>query len=46
MLRRTPAGTYVLAKVKKENYEGTFILLNGNGATPEGNIPFLDLFDM
>lgn len=46
MLRRTPAGTYVLAKVKKENDEGTYILLNGNGATPEGNIPFLDLFDI
>ncbi|KAB2605085.1 glutamyl endopeptidase [Pyrus ussuriensis x Pyrus communis] len=46
MLRRTPAGTYVLAKVKKENEEGTYLLLNGNGATPEGNIPFLDLFDI
>nr|XP_011465337.1 PREDICTED: probable glutamyl endopeptidase, chloroplastic isoform X2 [Fragaria vesca subsp. vesca] len=46
MLRRTPAGTYVLAKVKKENDEGTYLLLNGNGATPEGNIPFLDLFDI
>ncbi|KAH7858155.1 hypothetical protein Vadar_020610 [Vaccinium darrowii] len=46
MLRRTPAGTYVIAKVKKENDEGTYILLNGNSATPSGNIPFLDLFDM
>ncbi|KAH7857086.1 hypothetical protein Vadar_008895 [Vaccinium darrowii] len=46
MLRRTPAGTYVIAKVKKENDEGTYILLNGNGATPSGIIPFLDLFDM
>ncbi|KAB2616311.1 glutamyl endopeptidase [Pyrus ussuriensis x Pyrus communis] len=46
MLRRTPAGTYVLAKVKKENEEGTYLLLNGNGATPEGDIPFLDLFDI
>ena len=46
MLRRTPAGTYVIAKVKKENDEGTYVLLNGSGATPNGNIPFLDLFDM
>ncbi|XP_058077922.1 probable glutamyl endopeptidase, chloroplastic [Magnolia sinica] len=45
MLRRTPAGTYVIAKIKKED-EGTYILLNGSGATPEGNIPFLDLFDI
>ncbi|KAF3778342.1 putative glutamyl endopeptidase [Nymphaea thermarum] len=45
MLRRTSAGTYVIAKIKK-NDEGTFILLNGSGATPEGNIPFLDLFDI
>jgi len=46
MLRRTPAGTYVIAKFKKENDEGTYILLNGSGATPSGNIPFLDLFDI
>lgn len=46
MLRRTPAGTYVVAKIKKEADEGTYVLLNGSGATPEGNIPFLDLFDM
>jgi len=46
MLQRTPAGTRVIAKVKKENGEGTYVLLNGSGATPEGNIPFLDLFDM
>lgn len=46
MLRRTPAGTYVIAKVKRENDEGTYILLNGSGATPSGNIPFLDLFDV
>ncbi|CAN6469076.1 unnamed protein product [Victoria cruziana] len=45
MLRRTSAGTYVIAKIKK-NDEGTYILLNGSGATPEGNIPFLDLFDI
>lgn len=46
MSRRTPAGTYVIAKFKKENDEGTYVLLNGSGATPEGNIPFLDLFEM
>ncbi|XP_077219363.1 prolyl oligopeptidase family protein isoform X2 [Tasmannia lanceolata] len=45
MLRRTPAGTYVISKIKKED-EGTYLLLNGSGATPEGNIPFLDLFDI
>lgn len=46
MLRRTPAGTYIIAKLRKKNDERTYILLNGNGATPEGNIPFLDLFDI
>jgi dipeptidyl aminopeptidase/acylaminoacyl peptidase len=46
MMRRTPAGTYVIAKIRKENDEGTYVLLNGSGATPEGNIPFLDLFDI
>ncbi|PIA61106.1 hypothetical protein AQUCO_00300552v1 [Aquilegia coerulea] len=46
MLRRTPAGTYIIAKVKKENDPGIYVLLNGSGATPEGNIPFLDLFDI
>ncbi|KAL4367877.1 hypothetical protein GQ457_05G001680 [Hibiscus cannabinus] len=46
MLRRTPMGTYVMAKLRKENDDGTYVLLNGNGATPEGNIPFLDLFDI
>ncbi|XP_026435470.1 probable glutamyl endopeptidase, chloroplastic [Papaver somniferum] len=44
MLRRTPVGTYVIAKIKKDGE--TFLLLNGSGATPEGNIPFLDLFDI
>ncbi|KAJ7973057.1 putative Dipeptidyl-peptidase [Quillaja saponaria] len=46
MLRRTHAGTYVIAKIKKENDESRYVLLNGSGATPEGNIPFLDLFDI
>lgn len=46
MLRRIPTGSYVIAKVKKENDNGTYILLNGSGATPNGNVPFLDLFDI
>jgi hypothetical protein len=46
MLRRTQAGTYIIAMVKKGGNDGSYILLNGSGATPEGNVPFLDLFDM
>lgn len=46
MLRRTQAGTYVIAKIKKGSEDGRYIILNGIGATPEGNVPFLDLFDM
>lgn len=46
MSRRTSMGTYVIAKVKKPDDDGTYVLLNGSGATPEGNVPFLDLFDM
>ncbi|XP_013636382.1 PREDICTED: probable glutamyl endopeptidase, chloroplastic isoform X1 [Brassica oleracea var. oleracea] len=46
MLRRTAAGAYVIAKIKKENDESTYVLLNGRGATPQGNVPFLDLFDI
>ncbi|KAK4418052.1 putative glutamyl endopeptidase, chloroplastic [Sesamum alatum] len=46
MLRKTSIGTYVIAKIKKEGDEGTYLLLNGSGATPQGNIPFLDLFDI
>lgn len=46
MMRRTQAGTYVIAKIKKHDDEATYILLNGRGATPEGNVPFLDLFDV
>ncbi|KAK3151408.1 hypothetical protein QOZ80_3AG0245450 [Eleusine coracana subsp. coracana] len=45
MMRRTAMGTYVIAKIKKED-GSTYILLNGMGATPEGNVPFLDLFDI
>ncbi|CAM8975783.1 unnamed protein product [Rhodiola kirilowii] len=46
MLRRTSVGTYVMAKVKRENDDGIYLLLNGSGATPEGNIPFLDLLEI
>ncbi|KAJ1412562.1 Six-bladed beta-propeller, TolB-like [Sesbania bispinosa] len=46
MMRRTQAGTYIIAKIKKGSDEGRYIILNGIGATPEGNIPFLDLFDI
>ncbi|GAU11295.1 hypothetical protein TSUD_342860 [Trifolium subterraneum] len=46
MLRRTQAGTYIIAKIKKEGDDGRYVLLNGSGATPEGNVPFLDLFDI
>ncbi|EMS47754.1 putative glutamyl endopeptidase, chloroplastic [Triticum urartu] len=45
MLRRTAMGTYVIAKVNKQD-GSTYLLLNGMGATPEGNVPFLDLFDI
>ncbi|KAM0947593.1 putative acylaminoacyl-peptidase transcription factor WD40-like family [Dioscorea sansibarensis] len=45
MMRRTDNGTYVISKIRKED-EGTYLLLNGSGATPEGNVPFLDLFDI
>ncbi|XP_047309328.1 probable glutamyl endopeptidase, chloroplastic [Impatiens glandulifera] len=46
MMCRTLSGSFVIAKVKKENCPGTYILLNGHGATPNGNIPFLDLLDI
>ncbi|TKY61708.1 glutamyl endopeptidase [Spatholobus suberectus] len=46
MMRRTEAGTYIIARIKKESDEGRYIILNGIGAGPEGNIPFLDLFDI
>lgn len=39
---KCPSGTYILAKVdgKRE------LLMSGTGASPEGNRPFLDLFDL
>ncbi|MCO5546821.1 hypothetical protein L7F22_000257 [Adiantum nelumboides] len=45
MLRRTSLGTYVLAWVRKDD-EKKYLLLNGHGASPEGEIPFLDLLDV
>ncbi|KAH9318847.1 hypothetical protein KI387_020616, partial [Taxus chinensis] len=45
ILRRTSTGTYVLAKIKKTDGT-TYLLLNGSGATPEGNVPFLDLLNI
>ena len=44
MLRRTALGTYVLAQFKNRDGKRSF-LLNGSGASPEGYVPFLDLFD-
>lgn len=43
--RQSSLGTYVLAQVR--NSAGNkCLLLDGRGATPEGNIPFLDLLDI
>ncbi len=43
--RQTPFGTSVIAQFK--NHTGRkALLLSGKGATPDGNIPFLDLHDM
>lgn len=44
MMRRTALGTYVLAQLKNSDGKRS-LLLNGSGASPEGNVPFLDLFD-
>ncbi|KAG0615601.1 hypothetical protein M758_5G054700 [Ceratodon purpureus] len=44
MLRRTSLGTYVLAQLKNSDGKRS-LLLNGSGASPEGYVPFLDLFD-
>lgn len=44
MLRRTALGTYVLAQLKNSD-EKRCLLLNGSGASPEGYVPFLDVFD-
>ncbi|BFI34226.1 hypothetical protein MPTK2_4g91160P [Marchantia polymorpha subsp. ruderalis] len=45
MLHRTSLGTYVLAGVKDADGKKR-LLLNGSGATPQGNIPFLDLLEI
>ncbi|KAH9617224.1 hypothetical protein KSS87_016663 [Heliosperma pusillum] len=46
MLRRTADGSYVIARIKKEEDDATYLILRGKGATPQGNIPFLDLLDI
>ena len=48
MLRRTSRGTYILACVADEGGGGgrERLLLDGQGATPQGDVPFLDLFDV
>ena len=43
--RRSSLGTYVLAQFRNATGKKC-LLLDGNGATPNGNIPFLDLLDM
>lgn len=40
--RRTPFGTYVIAKLDGERK----LLMQGTGATPEGNRPFLNVLDI
>jgi dipeptidyl aminopeptidase/acylaminoacyl peptidase len=42
MQRRTSQGTYVLAQVNGQRQ----LLLQGGGASPEGNRPFLDVLDL
>lgn len=42
LARRTKAGTYILAKVDGKRQ----LLMSGQGASPEGNKPFLDLLDI
>jgi hypothetical protein len=44
MMCRTRAGTLVIAKIKIS--EGTYILMKGQGATPKGSVPFVDLLNM
>lgn len=40
--RRTSLGTYVLAMVDNQKK----LLMQGSGASPEGNMPFLDVLDL
>jgi hypothetical protein len=40
--RRTSRGTYILAKVDGQRQ----FLMQGSGASPQGNSPFLDLLDL
>eukprot|EP00897_Mesotaenium_endlicherianum_P002958 jgi/Mesen1/2690/ME000167S01839 len=45
MVRRTSQGTYVLARILMPDGAHR-LLLRGEGATPEGKVPFLDLLDV
>ncbi|CAM6051998.1 unnamed protein product [Sphagnum compactum] len=45
IMRRTSLGTYVLAQFQNSAGRNS-LLLSGGGATPDGNIPFLDLYDI
>ncbi len=42
LARRTSAGTYILANIEGKRQ----LLMAGQGASPEGNRPFLDLLDL
>jgi dipeptidyl aminopeptidase/acylaminoacyl peptidase len=42
LLERTPRGTFVLKRTR----DGRGIYLSGSGASPEGDRPFLDRFDL
>lgn len=42
LTRRTSDGTYILAKIDGKRQ----LLMQGQGASPEGNRPFLDLLDL
>jgi len=42
IVQRTARGTYILAKINGERK----LLLNGEGASPRGSFPFLDILDI
>jgi hypothetical protein len=44
--RKTALGTGVLAEVRGGKADHPRLLFSGNGATPDGDRPFLDLFDL
>lgn len=48
-MRRTPLGTYVIATLDNEGEgegKGRKVLMQGSGASPEGNRPFLDILNI